>query len=620
MFIDTLEATSDQDKASLFNEYFYSVFTPSSFDTSLMGDISASATAITNIVISDTDVYSVLASLDPSKSSGIDGIGPKVLKYSALALYIPFHHLFSLCMTQCSIPSEWKMHRITPIFKAGDRMSVKNYRPISLLCNVSKVLERLIFDKVSPFVTRQITMSQFGFLRNHSSVQQILKFLINIVNQIDNKCQCDVIYLDFRKAFNSVPHKELLHKLRSIGIKGSVWKWFECYLSSRVQCVAVNDSMSDVLPVLSGVPQGSILGPLLFIIYVNDLPSVVSYSKTFIFADDTKCSKSIMSNSDHKLLQEDLNSLSQWSREWKLLFNESKFRLLQFRSSAVRSVHTYNICGQNIEPSTCHKDLGILLTDLLTWEEHYNYISSRAYKQLGLLKRTFPTVHVSAKKNLYLSLVRSQLTYCSPVWRPQLLKHISFLEKVQRRSTKYILNDFESDYKSRLISLNLFPLMYWIELADIMLLVTLLKYPDNRLNILEHISFSSTKTRSSTHLKLKQHRSRTNLSRHFYFSRICRLWNALPPIDLTLSTDNIRRAVKRFLWSNFIDKFNCDILCTFHFVCPCTKCSSMPNSTNCSQSNSSVLMSQKGYYNSIDLSPKLAYCGSQDQNVKRQFI
>ena len=101
-------------------------------------------------------------------------------------------------------------------------------------------------------------MSQFGFLRNHSSVQQILKFLNNIVNQIDNKCQCDVIYLDFRKAFDSVPHKELLHKLRSIGIKGSVWKWFECYLSSRVQCVAVNDSMSDVLPVLSGVPQGSI--------------------------------------------------------------------------------------------------------------------------------------------------------------------------------------------------------------------------------------------------------------------------------------------------------------------------------------------------------------------------
>ena len=457
-------------------------------------------------------------------------------------------------------------------------MSVKNYRPISLLCNVSKVLERLIFDKVSPFVTRQITMSQFGFLRNHSSVQQILKFLNNIVNQIDNKCQCDVIYLDFRKAFDSVPHKELLHKLRSIGIKGSVWKWFECYLSSRVQCVAVNDSMSDVLPVLSGVPQGSILDPLPFIIYVNDLPSIVSYSKTFIFADDTKCSKSIMSDSDHQLLQEDLNSLSQWSREWKLLFNESKFRLLQFRSSAVRSVRTYNICGQNIEPSTCHKDLGILLTDLLTWEEHYNYISSRAYKQLGLLKRTFPTVHVSAKKNLYLSLVRSQLTYCSPVWRPQLLKHISFLEKVQRRSTKYILNDFESDYKSRLISLNLFPLMYWIELADIMLLVTLLKYPDNRLNILEHISFSSTKTRSSTHLKLKQHRSRTNLSRHFYFSRICRLWNALPPIDLTLSTD-IRRAVKHFLWSNFIDKFNCDILCTFHFVCPCTKCSSLPIQT-----------------------------------------
>ena len=144
------------------------------------------------------------------------------------------------------------------------------------------------------------------------------------------------------------------------------------------------------------------------------------------------------------------------------------------------------------------------------------------------------------------------------------VQEANILEKVQRRSTKYILNDFESNYKSRLISLNLFPLMYWIELADIMLLVTLLKYPDNRLNILEHISFSSTKTRSSTHLKLKQHRSRTNLSRHFYFSRICRLWNALPPIDLTLSTDNIRRAVKRFLWSNFIDIYSAHFILCVH--------------------------------------------------------
>ena len=122
---------------------------------------------------------------------------------------------------------------------------------------------------------------------------------------------------------------------------------------------------------------------------------------------------------------------------------------------------------------------------------HYNFVSSRAYKQLGLLKRTFPFVHVSAKKNLFLSLVGSQLIYCSPVWRPHLLKHISFLEKVQRRSTKYILNDFESDYKLSLKSLNLFPLMYWFELADNMLLVTLLKYPDNRLNILDRISLSS---------------------------------------------------------------------------------------------------------------------------------
>ena len=183
---------------------------------------------------------------------------------------------------------------------------------------------------------------------------------------------------------------------------------------------------------LSGVPQGSILGPLLISIYVNDLLSVVSYSVPFLFADDTKCVKSIISDNDRCQFQEDLSSLNSWSQRWHLHFNSSKFRLIQFylNTASSSNTHSYLINGQTIESSTSHKDLGILLTDTLNWEEHYHCISLRAYKQLGLLWRTFRSTQISAKKELYLSLVRSQLAYCSPIWRPNQIQHILLLEKV----------------------------------------------------------------------------------------------------------------------------------------------------------------------------------------------
>ena len=260
----------------------------------------------------------------------------------------------------------------------------------------------------------------------------------------------DVIYLDFKKAFDSVPHRELLHKLRSVGVWGSLWKWFECYLTSRLQCVAINGSVSELLPVMSGVPQVSILGPLLFIIYINDLPVVIQYSTILLFADDTKCAKSVASQSEYQQLQNDLDSLDTWRHTWNLPFNENKFRFLQFSANASMDLHPhpYSIEGHNITPATSPKDLGILFTNTLNWAEHYNLVTSRAYRQLGLLRRTFSSPNISARKKLYLSLIRFKLTSCSPVWRPSLIKHIELLETVQRRATKSILNNFELDYKS----------------------------------------------------------------------------------------------------------------------------------------------------------------------------
>ena len=432
---------------------------------------------------------------------------------------------------------DWRLHVITPIHKSGDKSSVKNYRPISLLCIISKVLEKIIYDKIISFVSKSISPFQFGFRRKHSTLHQLLLFLNSVYASFDANIQTDVIYLDFKKAFDSVAHNELLVKLWSFGITGNLWKWFKGYLSARMQCVLLNGSISEPLPVISGVPQGSILGPILFLIFVNDIPDSVTSSATFLFADDTKCLKTTTCSSECVSLQRDLHYLSSWSQKWKLPFNEHKCVLLRFSSGHPPPLtYDYTINSEQISVHDHQRDLGVIISSNLTWNEHLKYILSKAYKTLGLIRRSFSSAHnPSIKKILYLCLVRPQLTYCSQIWRPHFLKDILNLEKVQRRATKYILNDFTSDYKSRLMELKILPLMMQLELNDMMFFIRCLKEPTEAFRVSSYVTFSSHSTRSSSHLKLHHTLSRTNTLSHFYFNQIPCLWNSFPTIDLDLS-------------------------------------------------------------------------------------
>ena len=286
-------ATDDAHKASLFNNFFYSVFSVGNFVlTENVDYIDTSVKQhLVSINVSEEEVLETLKSLDPDKSSGADAIGPGVLKKCAYSLCRPLHHLFATSLSNHNIPSEWRIHVITPVHKSGDKSLVNNYRPISLLSNTSKILERLIYNKVTCHVSRFMSSQQFGFLKNRSSVQQLLVLFDTIMN---TDHQIDIIYFDFKKAFDSVPHNELLYKLKAMGISGNLWLWFKSYLLNRQQCVKINNNYSHLLPVLSGVPQGSILGPLLFLIYVNDIPDCISNSLLYLFADDTKCLKTIL--------------------------------------------------------------------------------------------------------------------------------------------------------------------------------------------------------------------------------------------------------------------------------------------------------------------------------------
>ena len=423
------------------------------------------------------------------------------------------------------------------------------------------------------FVSKSLSLSQLVFFLNHSCLQQLLIFVNDIHASFENQTQRDTIHLDFRKAFDSVPHAELLHKLQTFGITGNLLKWLRGYLTSRRQYVLLNKHVSKTLPVSSGVPQGSILGPLLFVIFVNDLPQASKHSDILLFADDTKCSTEIDCMDSCAHFQDDINALTDWGVRWRLLFNETKSAVLHFTKKKHPTHATYFINESPVTAQESYKDLGVTLTTTLSWDSHYDKISAEAYQHLGLLRRTFKdNCLVQTKKNLYLSLVRSQVTYCSPLWRPYLIKDISSLERIQRRATKYILNDYVSDYKSRLIALELMPLMLWFELIDIMFFVKSLEQPSPRFDISKFFTISpSTSTRSSSRLTLRHTISRTNSSRHFYFKRFPRLWNFLPPLDVSQSVEAIRSQVKKHLWCHLITHFNADNPCSFHLVCPCSK-------------------------------------------------
>ena len=286
LYFENILATTDFEKASLFNLYFHTVFTKSAFHLPQLNELDLPESFICDINVSESNVFKILQSLDVSKAMDCDGISPKLLKQCSLSLYRPLHYLFSLSLSQSYLPLEWRTHLIKTVFKSGDKNSIKNYRPISLLPVVSKVLGKLVYNRIVDFISSSISSSQYGFLRGRSTLQQLLVFFNTIFS---SPFPIDVVYLDFRKAFDSVTHNELLLKLWKFGITGTLWLWLRAYLTNRVQCVSVGQSISPTLPVISGVSQGSILGPLLFLIFVNDLTSSVSFSKILLFANDEKC-------------------------------------------------------------------------------------------------------------------------------------------------------------------------------------------------------------------------------------------------------------------------------------------------------------------------------------------
>ena len=344
----------------------------------------------------------------------------------------------------------------------------------------------------------------------------------------------------------------------------------------------------------SGVPQGSVLGPLLFLVYINDITAKVSFSDILLFVDETQCIAEVCSPDDCLSLQSDLDSVLEWSNDWNMHFNHIKSVHMRFGSGLPS--FSYSLGSNTIQTSSSHSDLGILLSTSLSWSPHISNILSKAYKSLGLIKRTVPyNSNILLKKSLYLLLCRSYMAYCPQIWRPHLTQDSRAIERLQRRATKYILTPC-LDYKSRLVNLSILPLTLWLEFLDILLLIKLLKDPPDNFQLDQYINLvsSSIVTRSSSSLKLctvDSHAPRLNTTRHFYFNRVTRLWNHLPPLDLNLSIASLKHQIHDLFWNYFLVNYDTEIPCTWYISCPCNTCLSTitPNPTTYTRLNQKMV-------------------------------
>jgi len=319
-----------------------------------------------------------------------------------------------------SIPESWKTANITPLFKKGDKRDPSNYRPISLTSVVCKVLERLIRDHLMNHLKMNNLLSnkQYGFIPGRSVSLQVLTVMNDWTKTLDKGESVDVIYLDFLKAFDSVPHRRLIHKLKSLGVHTQIIQWIENFLTGRTQKVVYNGHNSAAETVGSGIPQGTVIGPGSFLTFIDDITDDIN-SAIYLFADDTKAYRSINQFHDCNQLQSDIDKLDSWSRNWLLHFNQTKCKVMTIGKSDIR--HDYHMSKQdgtvmNIERSKSERDLGVLVDEQLSFAEHIHKISCKANGIMAVIRRTYSNLDISCFLLLYKALVRPHLEYCATVW------------------------------------------------------------------------------------------------------------------------------------------------------------------------------------------------------------
>ena len=437
MLLNNVKLGNAQSIVNGFAEYFSSVYPASSVHQPQRLNLSETDSS-SSMQFTEDDIIKAAKSFKADLTSGYDLIPAFIVRDCAYILAKPLCSLFNLSLNDQHFPDMWKVASICPMFKSGNRSNIVNYRPVSLIPNFSKLFEKCIFNKLGYEIYSRISVDQHGFCKGRSTTTNLVCMTQYIANCLDKGGQVDVIYTDLTKAFDKVDFRILLNKLAAFGFSAHVVNFFMSYLYGRSCIVTYNGFHSWPFTATSGVPQGSILGPILFLIFINELAEVLSCSK-LLYADDVKLFTTVNSLEDCQQLQRQLSAMENWCKINKLDLNIPKCNVLSFTRRKTLVNFDYALGNVVIPRSNQLRDLGVIFDSHLRFNDHIEDRVRVASRSLGFITRTCRTMNnVDCMKMLYYAFVRPILEYACTVWSPHYDTYVKSLENIQRKFLKIL--------------------------------------------------------------------------------------------------------------------------------------------------------------------------------------
>ena len=526
----------DSEKASVFNEFFQSVFIED--DGTFLNLPPRLNQILSNINITEEDIKQAISKLTPKTSKTPEEIPATFIKKIGPYITYILKRIFNLSLEQGSLPWQWRVALVTPIHKKGSRNNPKNYRPISLTSVICRLLESIIKDKLLEFLHKNslIAPSQHGFVPRKSTATQLLVTLNEWTKKYDKGDNLNVIYTDFSKAFDRVSHKKLIQVLYSFGVKGKLLEWLNSFLTNRKQLVYINSYYSDTLCVKSGVPQGSVLGPLLFLLFIEDIQKVCSPGcSAVMFADDCK-----FYGTDPSALQSTLENIVKFTNKRQISLAEEK--CIHLNLSKERPSCFFKFEDAYIQKNDNVKDLGIIVSSNLIWKDHIRDIKTKAFLRCHQILRCFTTNNIWTLLRAYKTYIRPILEYNSSIWNPSSKQEKKDLERVQRYYTRKACRRCKipyDSYEDRLLKLNIEKLELRRLKADLCMTFKIIH------NIVD-IPTENMFTFRERPYDLRGHKFTLELtktknapiSNNFFTTRIAPTWNSLPEDLVSSNTLN----------------------------------------------------------------------------------